>query len=438
MMKYAHLLFFITFSFFKVANAQPNLQAKILTTGLLTPNANNAVAAYKDCIYSFGGINNTLSYFDINSKCSSYCLTSNLSNTLPNLPDSLPVIAASASTIKDKIYILGGYHVYPNGIEASFNSLRIFDPNTQLFLANGAPSLVPIDDQVQVVWRDSLLISVTGWSNTTNVTNVQIYNPANNTWLAGTPVPNTNAYKAFGACGAIIKDTIYYFGGAVTGTNFPAVSQLRKGVINPNNPSQITWSVVNLTIQPRYRAAMIAINGYLYIMGGSAISYNYNATAYNGSGIVPNFNKYQIINPLTNTFVKEDSIDLPKDLRGAVQIGHNFYLAGGILNDTTLSNQVIELKPIVPDIITQTSKTNIQIQPNPIHQGESFSLNVPFQKYKLTLFDFTGKVVKKLVIQQNSSLIATATWPSGIYYAHIQPLDRENQIGLYKFTFQIL
>ena len=76
-----------------------------------------------------------------------------------------------------------------------------------------------------MVYKDSLIYVVTGWSGSgfsgTNVANVQIYNPANDTWSVGTPVPNTNQYKAFGASGIIVEDTIYYFGGAkISGFNF--------------------------------------------------------------------------------------------------------------------------------------------------------------------------------------------------------------------------
>ena len=68
---------------------------------------------------------------------------------------------------------------------------------------------------------------------------MQIYDPALDQWSVGTEVPNNNNYRCFGSSGYIIGDTIFYHGGAA-GFNFGAKKQLRKGVINPNNPTG-TW-----------------------------------------------------------------------------------------------------------------------------------------------------------------------------------------------------
>ncbi|MEZ4950536.1 MAG: hypothetical protein R2784_14295 [Saprospiraceae bacterium] len=45
---------------------------------------------------------------------------------------------------------------------------------------------------------------------------------------SGTPVPNNNQYKAFGASGGIYGDTIIYIGGASIGNNFPIAPYIRK------------------------------------------------------------------------------------------------------------------------------------------------------------------------------------------------------------------
>ena len=114
-------------------------------------------------------------------------------------PDTLGKVAAGASRVGNIIYIFGGYHVLANGDEISSNKVHRFDVSQNQFISDGAPIPIPIDDHVQAVWKDSLIFVVTGWSNSQNVANVQIYNPSTDTWLAGTSVPNTSHDKVFGA-----------------------------------------------------------------------------------------------------------------------------------------------------------------------------------------------------------------------------------------------
>ena len=71
------------------------------------------------------------------------------------------------------------------------------------------------------------------------MSDVQIYDPTQDNWQNGTSVPNTNDYRVFGSQAVIVEDVIYYYGGASMGSNFPALSILRIGLIDPNNPTDI-------------------------------------------------------------------------------------------------------------------------------------------------------------------------------------------------------
>ena len=69
-------------------------------------------------IYVFGGLDSSLKSTGIHRRC--YKININNSGDvkrLPDLPDTLGRIALSASRIKNKIYIVGGYYVFPNGSE---------------------------------------------------------------------------------------------------------------------------------------------------------------------------------------------------------------------------------------------------------------------------------------------------------------------------------
>ncbi|MCB0662798.1 MAG: hypothetical protein KDC24_08660, partial [Saprospiraceae bacterium] len=188
-------LTFLLISIFVGANAQDRLAS------LPEPITNNAVEAiwdqnYEIWIYTFGGLDSTKAYDGIHKRA--YRLNVFQPNAeweqLHDLPTGPGRIAAAASEVKGRIYIIGGYEVLSNGGERSLDHVHIFDHASGQYLPDGAPIPVPIDDQVQAVWRDSLIYVITGWSNTGNVPNVQIYNPSEDSWMQGTPVPNNSQY----------------------------------------------------------------------------------------------------------------------------------------------------------------------------------------------------------------------------------------------------
>ena len=213
-------------------------------------------------MYSFGGIDSTKIWSGINKKSFRYNTVSDVWDTIPDLPNPNAVIAAGASYVDSIIYIMGGYRVLSNGNEISSNIVNRFDPRTNTYLSNGTNIPVATDDHVQAVYKDSLIYLITGWNNNGNIPNVQIYDPANDNWLIGTPVPNNNTYKAFGATGIIINNTIYYHGGASNGFNFPCQSNLRIGQINPADPTQITWSFQNENLKYIPAIALVLTHYY--------------------------------------------------------------------------------------------------------------------------------------------------------------------------------
>ncbi len=309
---------------------------------------NNAVAegfiAGKPFVYSFGGIDSTLSYQGIHKRSYVYDVLNNSWRKIANLPDTLGKIASAASRVGDTIYILGGYHVFKDNSEKSSNKVHRYNIVNDLFLEDGTPIPIPIDDQVQAVWRDSLVYVVSGWSDKANVANVQIYNPAENNWKTGTSIPNNNVYKSFGASGTIIGDTIFYFGGASMGTHYPIQNVLRKGVINSKSPTEIKWShtIIDSTIVG-YRMAATTFRNTPFWLGGSTTTYNYNAVAYNGSGVVRPSNR--VLNLKNNQWKLDLAEHLPMDLRGIAEINDSTKIVvGGILENQQVSTKVYLLE----------------------------------------------------------------------------------------------
>lgn len=339
--------------------------------------ANNAVVeGFVDGVpylYSFGGIDSTKNLEGIHLRSFRYNTQTDIWESIPPLPDTLGKIAAGASRIGNIIYIIGGYHVFPT-TEISSNRVHRYDIQSNSYLADGAPIPVAIDDQVQAVWRDSLIYVVTGWrgnSNTQgNVPNVQIYDPVNDSWSSGTPVPDTDLFKAFGASGTIIGDTIFYYGGAA-GVGFGITGLLRKGIINPNNPGSVGWLALNGDPDHQgYRMGATSVDGNPYWLGGSGNTYNFDGIAYDNSGGVPPANRSLFYDLSSQSWQVDLNNPLPMDLRGVGEVSDTVkYLTGGMLADQIVTNKTYRLErsfsPVVSKVIDWAPAEQVELSPNP-------------------------------------------------------------------------
>ncbi|PSJ73693.1 hypothetical protein C7N43_27765 [Sphingobacteriales bacterium UPWRP_1] len=381
--------------------------------------SNNAVTAAAvegvPYVYSFGGIDSTKFYSGIHLRSYRFNTVSNNWESIQPLPDTLGKISMSASTVKNKIYITGGYYVLSSGAELSSNKVHVFDPAANSYLPDAAPLPIPVDDHVQAVWRDSLIYIISGWSNNNNVSNVQIYNPAINEWSVGTPVPNNTNYKVFGASGVIIGDTIYYAGGAKFGFAFPLVSFFRKGIINPSNPNQITWLGNENPIATGYRMAAGSFENLAFWLGGSIVSYNYNGIAYNGSGGVPPLDRMLTYDSSNGVLTATYGVLPPvMDLRGLAKIAPNrFIIAGGMAAAQKVSNKTFLLteNDYTGPQETGHNNSNFTFYPNPANKLLVFESYLPA---RICLYNAGGSCVWEQQVYNRHETDVSAL-PAGLY-----------------------
>ncbi|NNE10582.1 MAG: galactose oxidase, partial [Gemmatimonadetes bacterium] len=245
------------------------------------PLGNNAVTGHTfgdTCyIYSFMGIDTTKIWSGVSQSAYRLNTVTNQWQTLPDVPGPLGRIAALAVGCGDKVYLFGGYTVAMSGTEVSLDAVDIFDPATMTWSA-GAPIPVPVDDMVGGAWRDTLVYLVSGWSQTGNITNTQVYSPSNDSWDQATPFPTEGT---FGGAGGVAGDFLVYADG-VKG-NFLMRNRVHRGAIDPGNPLVITWDGSGKHPGPAlYRMASGTTDSVRMIFsGGTDNPYNFDGIGYN-------------------------------------------------------------------------------------------------------------------------------------------------------------
>ena len=203
----------------------------------LTPSVNaysRSCVAYitigaNDYIYQFGGGSTTQ-----HTQVARYDVAANTwSNSgFAAIPSGMS--AATAVTIGDKIYVFGGQSA------AGLGKTYMYDPVANTW-ATKANMLTLVTDALVVKFEDNNYVYVIGGGDglfgTVVQSSVQLYNVATDTYTACTSLPA--AVTMMG--GGILNYTIIATGGWNGTTGSPTTY---KGVINPANPTQITWTTV--------------------------------------------------------------------------------------------------------------------------------------------------------------------------------------------------
>lgn len=426
-------LFILFFVMPLLSHSQGGWEWDVLPSMPEAVSNNSVIEAFSGdtlCVYSFTGISEGLEPEDIHLKSWRYNSILEEWTQLPDVDDFQGKIAAGASSVNNVIYLIGGYHVFSNFSEQTSEKVHRFDADANAWIEDGADIPVPIDDHVQAVWRDSLIYVITGWSQNTNVNDVQIYNPSDDTWTAGTPTPNSSTFKVFGASGTIIGDTIYYYGGTrISPFNFVATNDFRKGVINPEDPTEIVWSVEpDNNLQEGFRMACTSFGDEVVWIGGSEIAYNFDGMAYSGGAIVPPHQEIRTYNTVSQTWsFFENSPFAIMDLRGiAMAAEDEWIIAGGMTANAQVTDAVYRIR---------RGPVSTEIQGIPglkayCHADQLVVSSLPEGNYSMSLFDLSGRMVWNKFIQGGEHLMSMAELSEGIYLLAIS----QNEGGKFAFA----
>ena len=277
--------------FVALLTSRPAVGAAQRAPDLPAPVTNNAVASGRTALgwtlFSTLGVDSSKRWSGITRRAFSWTAGAAGWNELPPVPGGVGRLAANAAVVRGRLFVFGGYSVDSVGGEISHAAVDIYDPASSRWRA-GAPIPVAVDDVVAGTYRDSLVFLISGWHNTDNVSNVQVYDVVRDRWAQATPFPGT---AVFGGSGEIANGTIVIVDGAKRSTSGPRyvmAPQSWTGTINPLDAMRIEWRALPPHPGPvRYRAAAAPCGALVVIAGGTDNPYNYDGIGYDGRPSVP-------------------------------------------------------------------------------------------------------------------------------------------------------
>jgi N-acetylneuraminic acid mutarotase len=219
-----------------------------------TPRSDLTASVVNDKIYLIGGkkYSSTDPYYIETNVNEVYDPANNTWTTKASIPTA--VYGYASATINGKIYIIGGSNnptSSQNG--ALIDANQVYDPVTDNWsLAANLPtlSIYGVAAATEDYMAPSRLYVVGGYFGDAFSSKTQIYNPSNNSWTEGTPLPAPRAYLGL----AVVNDILYAIGG-FDGQNWLNINAQYKpadyGTVPPKlqitSPENKTYSQVNLT-----------------------------------------------------------------------------------------------------------------------------------------------------------------------------------------------
>ena len=317
------------------------------------PHTNNAVAALtlhdQVHVFSFAGLKAGKTWRDTSVEAYMYVEGREGWERLPDLPVNEGRLAATAVGLGERVYYFGGYTVAEDGAEVSAPENFTFNP-VECTYTRIADMPTPTDDAVSFVYANRYIYLVSGWHNTGNIREVQVYDTAKDRWFKATDYPGS---PVFGHAGGIvgnqfvIADGVALLGSRETGDRrFETVNEGWMGTINPENPAEITYRrLPQLPGKGHYRMAAagdVAGNRVLFA-GGTDNAYNYNGIGYNGEPSKPSAHVFAWDFTADKWIALRDKPTASMDHRALLKFGQSWVTIGGMASLQSVTGMVLSL-----------------------------------------------------------------------------------------------
>lgn len=303
------------------------------------PVANNAVTYVKtaesEYLLSFMGLGAGKTWQDVHNKAWKLKLGDNSWQAISPVPSSLSLkgrLASVAASVSGQAYLFGGYTVAEDHSEISSPDNFRYDPSTDKYYKI-APTPVPVDDAVALVYKQRYIYLISGWHNDGNVNLVQLYDTHTDSWTQSSPFLGQ---AVFGHAGGINGNTMVICDGVKViarkdkRRTFAPEAACYKGTVDAKQPAKIDWrTLTHPTGTARYRMAAAGDEQGIIFYGGSENPYNYNGIGYNGQPSEPD-NKVWIFNPAADSWKVVPSNVKSMDHRGLLKVGNGYLVIGGM------------------------------------------------------------------------------------------------------------
>ena len=331
---------------------EPEPLSQTAAFALPEPISNNAVTVADGpdgpTLYSFNGLKAGKSWKDTSNAAYACVIATQSCKTIAPVPVPEGRLASAAVTVAGKIYIFGGYTVAPNGDEISTPEVFAFDPATGRY-EQQANMPTPVDDSLAVPYQNRFIYLISGWHDEGNVSVVQMFDTQTGTWTEVTPFPGT---PVFGHSGGIAGDSIIVSDGVASifadgKRKFVAAKLTWRGDIDPKNPTQITWRVVDAHAgSARYRMAAVGDEAGQRIIfaGGGDNPYNYDGIGYDGVPANPSggFFAYDL---KSDKWLELGRLAEPSmDHRGLAEAGQDYYILGGMDAEQKVTDRIVKFR----------------------------------------------------------------------------------------------
>ena len=328
----------------------------------------------------------------------------------------IPVWMTGGAVVDVKIYAIGG----AEGM--TFDAVdynQEFDPITNTVTLKAPLSTARYRHGV-VTWRDTLIYVMGGMDGAAYYDDVEIYDPANNSWTTGSqlPMPNSNF-----ACG-ISGDTIYIAGGHNDSVNY--ISAAWKGIINPTSPENITWTAIpDIPVGPSGQPGRTAASG-------AVCDGRFHITAGYDNGFYASDAWHY--DPDDNAWFQVPDKPTAAYACGAVYVpvldGGTFFCAGGCFNNAGMyaTEGLINITLEVEESLTNQILTGVGFadMPNPMKSNTDITYTIANACFvKLKIYDSAGRTVKTLVSSFQPEGTYTIRWdiagmPNGVYFLRLE------------------
>ncbi|MBM4157466.1 MAG: T9SS type A sorting domain-containing protein [Ignavibacteria bacterium] len=317
---------------------------------------------------------------------------------------TMPFNISSGSAVRipgdSLIYVIGGtnspavygktlkYNVYTN----TFTTMADMTPN-------------PCTDQFTVVYKDSLIYAIGGGDGLFNTAiqynSVRVYNINTNTWSSATNLPTNLSMMG----GGIWGDTIIVACG-VTGSG-AYTANVYKGIINPTNHLQITWT----TLPVLYPAGSMTRMGSFVVRHGNSCGVVFTGGAISGATVSSQTNFYNLC---TQAFQTLPANSLARSNFKGTGFGDSImWVVGGYTTVGVGTFEKITFSQIDGGCLLTSigNETEIPLEyklsqnyPNPFNPLTKISFSIPKSDFvKLAVYDILGKEVSVLVNERRNS-----------------------------------